>query len=362
MIERSNTEEITSLLNKVSGLAREELVSWFNDVVSQNLPRDVERELIIAKMVSLNEQYGGISSTVASDWYVDLREQEKISGSFVPAEFSITSQTAIRKNTRWALGDYYKDGNPQKTLKKLDYVLDKAIKETGTHTVHKTSLSDPASKGWARVPAGKETCAFCCMLASRGFVYRNEASAGKKQKFHSGCDCQIVPFWSKSKVAISGYDPDALYAEYQEAYSEVASRKQNDDAPTAVEIASAMKNLNPQRYKVAVSVPPILTSPDLGWPADKFEPVSDKVWRHILKRHGEDGTAVSKFKDLDHDEIAMLIVQVLQNPDRVESSTRWKNTFNYFKNTEQGEIMVGTTKTENGLLVVKTAYRPESMK
>lgn len=356
MLTRQNTEDITNILNKISAKSRVELAEWFEDILSHGLERKVERELIISKMVILNNDYGGAASVVASTWYEDLRVQESITEDFIPQVFETADEIAIIKSTKWALGSLYTDRDKETTLNRLEYILDKSVKEAGRATIQKTSISDPACKGWARVPAGTETCAFCFMCASRGFVYSSEESAGKRQKFHHGCDCQIIPFWEKDKISIEGYDPEVLYDEYQAAYDVVSNRKENSDAPTAVEIASAMKELNPERYKQALVVPPVLTNSSFGWDIKKFEPMKEKTWRHILKRHADDGTAVSTFGDLDHEEIALLIQHVLSSPDRIEPSTRYPKIINYFKTTEYGEIIVGTTKPDNGLSIVNTAY------
>ncbi|MBM7771229.1 hypothetical protein JOD54_001433 [Actinokineospora baliensis] len=42
---------------------------------------------------------------------------------------------------------------------------------------------------WARVPTGRETCAFCWLLASRGPVYRS----ADMTRWHDRCDCLVVP-------------------------------------------------------------------------------------------------------------------------------------------------------------------------
>lgn len=69
--------------------------------------------------------------------------------------------------------------------------------------------------GWARVATGRETCAFCLMLVSRGPVYEDAAEAGLNDeekalelleqgadkatlrelmtRWHPGCDCIAVP-------------------------------------------------------------------------------------------------------------------------------------------------------------------------
>ena len=59
--------------------------------------------------------------------------------------------------------------------------------------------------GYARVPQG-DACAFCVMLASRGFVYRSEYSATHTKwgsKYHNNCTCEAVPF-AKARE-IKGY-------------------------------------------------------------------------------------------------------------------------------------------------------------
>ena len=63
------------------------------------------------------------------------------------------------------------------------------------------------------------------MLASRGPVYLTEESAGAFTKYHAHCDCKVVPFWhtvedGKSRrrsvdMSVEGYDPNALYEQYE---------------------------------------------------------------------------------------------------------------------------------------------------
>lgn len=68
---------------------------------------------------------------------------------------------------------------------------------------------------YARVPSGRETCGFCFMLSSRGFVYRSEQTAGSTHAYHKNCDCVIVPGFKDDDdnlgPQIEGYDPDGMY-------------------------------------------------------------------------------------------------------------------------------------------------------
>lgn len=81
---------------------------------------------------------------------------------------------------------------------------------------------DPTKPSWARVPQGK-TCAFCTMLASRGFAYTSEeAAGGEGNQYHNDCNCRVIPSWGKQTLA--GYDPD----KYKELY--VSAKRMAADA------------------------------------------------------------------------------------------------------------------------------------
>lgn len=58
---------------------------------------------------------------------------------------------------------------------------------------------------FARVPSGVNTCTWCAMLASRGYVYWTEDTAGKFSKWHDNCRCTVVA--ATKKGGIEGYDP-----------------------------------------------------------------------------------------------------------------------------------------------------------
>lgn len=93
-------------------------------------------------------------------------------------------------------------------------------RNTANQTMIKNAKRD-YEKGvrWARVPSGLETCGFCVMLASRGFVYYTKESAGYNvlglNRFHSFCDCRVFP--GTKDTEIEGYDPEHLYDVYLNA-------------------------------------------------------------------------------------------------------------------------------------------------
>lgn len=62
---------------------------------------------------------------------------------------------------------------------------------------------------YARVPSGTETCGFCFMLCSRGFVYKD-----KDFSVHVNCDCMTVPYIEG--VSYGDYDPEEMQKRWQE--------------------------------------------------------------------------------------------------------------------------------------------------
>ncbi|MFR2313492.1 MAG: hypothetical protein ACLS6O_00390 [Bifidobacterium sp.] len=116
------------------------------------------------------------------------------------------------------------------------------INETARLTGRLTAQNDPTKPKYARVPQGK-TCAFCAMLASRGFVYASEDTAGKWHKYHHDCDCKIVPSWGETEI--DGYDPDKLKAIYQQAKDAAKAAGAGSDLNT---VLSWMRSESPESF------------------------------------------------------------------------------------------------------------------
>jgi hypothetical protein len=104
---------------------------------------------------------------------------------------------------------------------------------------------DPTRPRWARVPRGGVTCAFCTMLAGRGFVYTSEEAAGGGlgNRYHNHCDCEPVPSWGEAKL--SGYDPEKLDSLYQQA------KAQAPDGSGYRDILAKMRSLGKVSDKIS---------------------------------------------------------------------------------------------------------------
>lgn len=100
--------------------------------------------------------------------------------------------------------------DPDAALARLVGLADELVKQPGRSTL----VASAAEHGlrFARVPVG-DTCPWCKMLGSRGFVYRSREAAGDMRSFHRSCDCRIAV----EGEDVPDYDPDALMDLYLRA-------------------------------------------------------------------------------------------------------------------------------------------------
>lgn len=104
-----------------------------------------------------------------------------------------------------------------------------------------------ARYGYSRVPEG-DACAFCIMLASRGFVYTSKEKAERAQDgdvYHDNCRCVAVPFAEAGDI--EGYG--AKLAGYEQMYREADIMRRTDSMPQELKDSiSAAKSAHDARY------------------------------------------------------------------------------------------------------------------
>ena len=133
---------------------------------------------------------------------------------------------------------------------------------------------DPTKPRWARVPMGGSPCAFCVMLAGRGFAYRSEQTATFGGSFHNGhCHCQVVPSWGGDRALTRAQ------TRWRDMYRQGVG-KAGSTSPGKV--AQAMRALYPEGVRDGRYT---LSKP---WPDEVIQPYR-QVWEHILGNHGSRG-------------------------------------------------------------------------
>jgi len=210
---RADVDRLASLNRSVSNLIIRDLAAFWS-TLDLNKP-ETARDRLLEFVPVLVRQYGDIAATVSADWYTQIRASSSAPGTFRPVLGSPAPTEAVTGTIRRVAGDLFTD-HPIATLDALNGPIAKYAIEAGRNTILRSSRRDPWKPRVARVPSGATTCAFCLMLASRGPVYWSEETAGRFDKFHPDDDCQITVI-GKGDALPGGYDPDALYAQYQEA-------------------------------------------------------------------------------------------------------------------------------------------------
>lgn len=186
-------------------------------------PGDVAaaRDLAISALTDVLGTYAVASAAAAADFY------ERSGGS--PAVLGDADLRAIEGTVRYQAGKLV-DGDVDGFVDQVSEFAAHAVKlsankqmiknaEDGSRRRRRKSGKGPKVR-FARVPTGPETCTFCTMLASRGFVYWSREDAGEFGHFHRKCDCKVVA--STDAEGLEGYDPER-YARLHEVFRGIDS-------------------------------------------------------------------------------------------------------------------------------------------
>ena len=205
-IPRSYVENYSKALNVVSDKARAALVDALSEIDYSADVADV-RNAVIAIMQPACGASSTMAARLAADFYDGLRARFGIDDGFKAEVDSQRVQEATEGAVRAFAQDLVDDKPIEQFVGKCADRIDYETRRAANECVAANAKRDPKKPRWARIPTGAETCQFCIMLASRGFVYHSEETASHA---HANCNCVITPSWDKSPLA-QGYDPDEYY-------------------------------------------------------------------------------------------------------------------------------------------------------
>lgn len=241
-------DKLSQANQSVVAQAQSELDKVFETVINMYDDPADQRDALLELVPAIARKYSNIDSVAAAEWYEKVRHKWIIDDDYTVDSRYDPDDAPMRKTVRRLAGHLWDDekngrGPDYDAAKRgLHASMDRWVKAGGRETIMRASKHDPSKPRYARVPSGAKTCAFCAMLASRGFVYASEDKAGALGQYHKDCDCEIIPSWDRKNPKIEGYDPDGLYREYLEARDSMESEQ-----PTLKEILTAMKS-QPGRY------------------------------------------------------------------------------------------------------------------
>ena len=222
-IPRAAVDFLTEEINGISADAQARVMEVLQGI--QWTPENVAqcRDLVIQALASVMPTYTTMAAQASADFYDAARELvvgEKM-GAKAISDFDMRkTEGAVRGFVRFVLDGRVETFNEQ-VLQRIDYEM----KRSAGESMFANGRRDPRRPKFARVPTGAETCDFCLMLASRGFVYTSEATAGaiKLDHYHSGDDCRVICQWEDGGV--EGYDTQAIYDRWQDAIDAKAAER-----------------------------------------------------------------------------------------------------------------------------------------
>ncbi|TNU89036.1 hypothetical protein FIC87_12615 [Eggerthella lenta] len=181
------------------------------------------RAIMCEAMEAICSEIADMSAARSAEFYDDVREAcvgSRLGALADPARDPASTAGAVRALVQSVADTGRTDALARDLADRVDYEAKRAAGEC----VIANGARDPLKPRFARVPSGAETCPFCIMLASRGFVYWTERAAGSRGHYHAHCDCRIVPSFDSyyagpsrrfsATEVIEGYDLDGLYRRY----------------------------------------------------------------------------------------------------------------------------------------------------
>jgi len=213
-IPRAAVRRYGNNLAKVTDKAGKVVRGIVSDFMAKNPDATVAeiRDYAIAAIGEVVGLYGDAASVMAMQAYDEIVASERVVTD-AAAMYAGANADAIERGVRYQAGKLV-DGDPAGFLDNMSslaaYHVRKAANDTMIQNVERANASGSGKARrmrYARVPTGLETCTFCTMLASRGFVYSSAESAGHAD--HRGCNCLIVP-GIQGQTEVDGYDPEIL--------------------------------------------------------------------------------------------------------------------------------------------------------
>lgn len=234
-IPRAAVDFLTEEINGISADAQARVLEVLQSI--QWTPENIAqcRDLVIQALAAVMPTYTTMAAQASADFYDAARELvvgEKMGAQAISGYDEAKTAGAVRAFVRFVVDGRVDTFNEQ-VLQRVDYEM----KLSAANSTIENGRRDKRKPRYARVPTGAETCDFCLMLASRGFVYNSQSTASMGH-VHSGCDCRIVAGWDGMEV--DDYDPRSIYDRWQDAIDAKAKERAERNGTTVSEERAAI--------------------------------------------------------------------------------------------------------------------------
>lgn len=251
-----------SVLRELNNKAAEDMIRY---MTSHNITKtgndfvlsEAERNALIDYAFGISTKYGEGAAAAAAEMYDAIALASK-----APVPPAVPAETATMGDVAKAVNGTLKQGPDL-----VPSAVARQVKMAGVDTTMQNAIRDGAY--WAWVPKG-DTCAFCIMLASRGWqkASKNALKNGHAEHIHANCDCTYVVKFGND-LFVEGYDPQ----QYLDMYNNAEGTRWQDKL-------NSMRRQFYAENKATVGT---------GSVAEEFD-VSKKTISDFEKRHFKDST------------------------------------------------------------------------
>lgn len=205
-------------------------ISWTPENVAEC------RELVVQALESVMPEYTALAAEATADMYDAIRVQsvgEAMGARAISGYDAAKTDGAVRAFVQKVVDGKSIEVFNNLVLQRVDYELRRAA----NYCVTANGARDPLKPRYARVPTGAETCDFCLMLASRGFVYHSVSSAAVDHT-HFSCDCRVIQGYPGDEV--EDYDLTEIYGRWQDSIDQLAAERAERKSTTEADERAAI--------------------------------------------------------------------------------------------------------------------------
>ena len=211
-IPSSYVDNYSKSLNEISDQAKLALIAAL-ERIDYTQPIEDIREAAIKIMSAACAASTSVTAQMAAQFYTELRTIMGGSG-FNAVANSMRNPDATDGAVQAFIQTLVDGGEPDEFIQRCAGRLDYENRKAAKKAIEYNAKKDPVRPLWAIVPTGDETCEYCIILASYGFVH-SKSLVGHT---HENCDCRLTPSWDR-RTTIDGYQ-DKL-AEYKQFYQDI---------------------------------------------------------------------------------------------------------------------------------------------
>lgn len=246
-ITRADVDKLSKAQQSVIAEAKRELGKAWRE--TEGLAPTQRRDALIELTQAIIHKYGMGDSEAAATWYEIVRARWFDDAFEVqPWKSDPNDDRRLVQAIRAKANMLFPEDpayDPEAYLTYLNGLVDRNVHAHGQLTVAHNVKRDHRGVRYARVPSGGETCQFCFMLCSRGYVYRS-ADSGSFHA-HANDKCELVPQFKAGTAKVKGYDPDKMASLWSEA-SDATSAYEGDATGKLNQTFAVLRAQHPELF------------------------------------------------------------------------------------------------------------------